>query len=591
MGRGNTGSWFFTGMLVIILSLPSVVFSQKSEDTAHLVFTKTAISQEKLDTYVVKKGDWIFDIIRKNFGGSEKDIVKILQQVKHLNPKIKNLHKIAPGQKIVLPQKNIVSGAVHAALPVKKAAPQGKTGRVNSSAQQEKMSPYVVKEGDSLSEIVQRELHASYDEIYQIMRTVKRLNPNLTNINSLYPGQKLLLPLGKKAEAPAIAPKRVMREEKKERKIVIRKMTPEKKTAVAAVKVEATVTPQKQLTALRYILTRVNGAVISDGNYFIPLFPSGQITINCPIVPVVEFDDGMTVLLDVNHRLPASLKRVVEATWKNYRIVRLGKTQSLPSIVKTVINASKEYSFADVGTFKTVGSTPPVKIFIDQIVSRQTRGGAKPYSFGIRSVEGRSLLLPADIREYVDREGFEIIELVGESDVAGNTETFPDMDVPVLPSGTRQVLIESVLVALGYAPERDAEVKIYNMKEHGFTLSVKVDLLVKTDTATVILHSKKMPVEFTDVLKKKKTDVVFISEKARKRATIERVLTAVRVPYLVDTFTFPFSQLNGKMGGEVVLSAIRVKGKNGLLYLSSREIDKSIYGLLNKKWGVSVARY
>lgn len=650
--RKLTG-WCSIFLFVIILCCPSPAISQKNEDTAHLSFQKTAISKKKLDTYTVKKGEWIFNIIRQKFGGTEKDILEILKQVERLNPKIKNLHRVNPGQELILPSKELL----HDKYTFSKKQTKGKairktTEELQAEAEEGPTSTYIVKEGDSLSDIIQGKLKFSNDDIYQVLRIVKRLNPNIKNINKIQPGQELCLPVVEKNEAPAEeikaesatvadvkeesftadevkvadVPGQVVKtesastgEEKKGsgsavtveedralslpggkiavhsaqsdvtgKKVVKRQLKKEKATTVKKKKVSVT---EKQISVLRYILSRINGSIIAKGSYFIPLFPSGQVTVDCSAVPVVEFDNGMTILLDFSGRIPATLKQVIESTWKNYVIIDPSEDQTILSILEAVIAASKDYSFNAVRAYKKIGTHPPVNIYVDWIISEKETGGGKPYSFGIKSIDNHNLLLPGNIREYADKAGFEVIEMLGGTEVKGITDTYENMNVPVLRADTNMVLAESILSALGYSSVRNADVTIYNMKEHGLALSIKVDLLLNIDSKDLIIQSKKISPQFVDVLKKRGTPVVFLSEKDEKRKVFEKLLHAINVPFLVDTFKFSFSKRNGREGGEIILSAIRTMGKSDPLYFINTNLDNGIYGLLHKKWGVNLVSY
>ena len=608
MSKRTLTGWLFVFLFFFILSSPPPAISYKKEDTARLSFKKTAVSKEKPDTYIVKKDEWIFDIIRKKFGGSDKKILKILEQIKRLNPEIKDLHRICPGQKLLLPGTEIpLKTDLTSAKTFQKPVALKKNQELTSSLKKESASRYVVKEGESLSDIIQNELKASHDDIYQILWTVKRLNPNIENINRIYPEQKLLLPLVKRDVAPIVvderagkreatpivvnehAGKKVIENEKVIKMEVVKeeKVTRKKKV----VKKERVIAPEKQIAVIRYILSRVNGSIISKGNYYIPLLPSGQITIDCSVVPVVEFDNGMTILLDMFGCLPEELKKVIELTWENYAVINVAKDRKLPSVLEKLINASGDYSFKEIGNYVKIGDHPAISVFTDWIVSEKVSKDKKPYSFGIKRIEHRSALLPGNVRRYADENGFEIIELLNESGVEGIRNTYESLDVPSLNSNTNAVLAESLLRTLGYSPLSNSEVEIYNMKEHGFKLSMKVDLLLKINDMQIIIHSRKIPQQFTDVLKKRGTDVVFISEGEKKEKVFEKVLHAIGTTFLRDKFSFSFSRWNGKNGGEIFISAIRIKGKHGLLYFVDQEINKGIYGLLHKKWGVNLVKY
>jgi hypothetical protein len=73
------------------------------EDTAHLQFNKQSISKQATHGYVVQKGDVISVIIRNLPGFTEENIKEYYRLVRELNPRMKNMQKIMPGQIIVLP--------------------------------------------------------------------------------------------------------------------------------------------------------------------------------------------------------------------------------------------------------------------------------------------------------------------------------------------------------------------------------------------------------------------------------------------------------------------------------------------------------
>ena len=90
------------GIILTSLLLP-VFFCfpiEAREGSARLVFQKTA-ALHKTTVYVVKKGDFLAGILRKQRGEQKKRVPYDL--IRRLNPEIKDLNRIYPGQKIVLP--------------------------------------------------------------------------------------------------------------------------------------------------------------------------------------------------------------------------------------------------------------------------------------------------------------------------------------------------------------------------------------------------------------------------------------------------------------------------------------------------------
>ena len=75
-----------------------------SDEFRKIVGQSSKVQGEKVDTYIVKKDDWIFDIIRTKYGTSDNEISKLLELIKRLNPGMKDTNIIYPGQKLLLPK-------------------------------------------------------------------------------------------------------------------------------------------------------------------------------------------------------------------------------------------------------------------------------------------------------------------------------------------------------------------------------------------------------------------------------------------------------------------------------------------------------
>ena len=99
-------------------------------------------------TYTIKSGDTMFNIAN-SFGTD-------LAMLKRLNPNMKNMDLIYPNQKVCVPQ------------PIACAA------------------KYTVKSGDTMNKIAQM--------FGTDLKTLQKMNPYITDINLIYPGQKLCVP-------------------------------------------------------------------------------------------------------------------------------------------------------------------------------------------------------------------------------------------------------------------------------------------------------------------------------------------------------------------------------------------------------------
>jgi len=61
------------------------------------------VSRENFDTYIVKEGEWLFDIIRRHYGVSTEGVSIYLKEIRKFNPEIEDSNIVYPGQKLLLP--------------------------------------------------------------------------------------------------------------------------------------------------------------------------------------------------------------------------------------------------------------------------------------------------------------------------------------------------------------------------------------------------------------------------------------------------------------------------------------------------------
>ncbi|MGA2332621.1 MAG: LysM peptidoglycan-binding domain-containing protein, partial [Syntrophales bacterium] len=376
---------------LILLSLTFLTVTSydsfAEEDTAHLSFQKTATLSAKTHPYVVKEGEWLLQIMRAQAGITAHRLTVI----KKLNPEIKDLNKIKPGQVVILPEME------------RPAVPEGEESSSTLN--------YTIRKGDSISRIAMRELNVKLPELRKALNDIRQMNPDIRNYNMIYPGQTLLLPRRSivitKQEAKA-------QEAESSSKVV-------KDEAKDKPKDKPIILPRAHLDIIRDVVNRMNGALITLGKYYIPIPELGQITIDCSTIPIVELDDGSSIFLDFSNRIPDALKNMIQSNWKNYHSVEIVGSDDTAAILQKIVNASNTYSMTRRTTPYTIGAGPPVQLTLDWIITKKTKG-SKPYLQGLSFVSDNSRLLPKPMTQYAERNGMIITEVLDAQSVASSPD-------------------------------------------------------------------------------------------------------------------------------------------------------------------------
>ncbi|HVO66575.1 MAG TPA: LysM domain-containing protein [Syntrophales bacterium] len=477
--------------------------------------------------------------------------------IKKLNPNIKNINRIYPGQVLILPA-------------IEPTAVADKDGSSPSEA-------YTIKKGDSITRIAIRQFQLTkLSEVIKTVNEIKKLNPEIKNYNLIYPRETLRLP---------------------RRSIVIAKQETKVSEAESPAQIEESskenppVLPETRLAVIRHVVGRMNGSLITTGKYYIPIPEVGQVTIDCTTIPAVELDDGNIILLDFSNRIPDTLKNMIQANWKNYYPIKISDLESTATTLQKIISTSKTYKMTKRTTPYIVGNNPPLQLSIEWMITKSLSEGS-PYVQGLSFITGNDQLLPKPMTAYAERNGLIITEiLVGNGIVSASDEEYTIPEVPVMNAVTNTELINALFNELGYPTAKDAEVGIFDTNKEGFNVSVKADLTVKKEDKQIIILSKKMPQQFIDNLKNRGIDVLFLEEGETRKAVIARVLQAINVPFSFNSFSFSIPEKTNNPKAAVTFPAFKIARDKGYFYLIDFDIDRNLYGLLNDRWKVDVVKY
>ena len=521
------------------------------EETAHMAFKTTALSKDKTYAYTVKKGEWLMDILRKKLPNIEHRYT-ILRQ---LNPHLKNFDVIVPGQKLILPAIEGID------------MPQAR-----DKADREPFL-YTVQPGDSLTRILLYEMNIAQEEALKTLRIIKTINPEVTDFNRLPAGGILklprgLMPLAARSGVPAVAP-----EGKSE-----------------AVLKPLALSREQRADILSQIISRMNGSVQSSGKHFIPLPQAGQLTVECRQLPVIEFDDGTVVIVDFEGRLPAGVKRLIEDSWKNYRLIEPVKTDDPFSLLRQIIQSSRSYGFEKGDKPQRTDGAIRLDIAADWIIRKKTAAGEKPYLQAISTLRSDDAKpLSADLLSFLKKQGVVWTEILDGRVLPhgkdGEPETIP---VSSIFADSTKEFLSILLTNLGYPVIRETDIKIFDIAQDGFNLSVRGDLVVKAGETSVLVHHRRIPEQFAGILRERGYKIAVIEPGESKRAALERTFRAMDVPASFNRITFLLDQ-----AGRISTSfpAFEISRSGGPLYLIDFDLDPGLHGILRRLKEVAIIRY
>jgi hypothetical protein len=530
---------------IALLFIPSP--SRSQEDTAHLVLKKKADSKDRPSVYIVQKGDNLSTIIRRKLGKPASESPSVSRLVRKLNPQIRDVNRIYPGQKVTLPRL---------------AAEPGKTH-------------YIVVRGDTLSQILHDRLGITQSDLAKWTGLVKKLNPDLANPNRIYPGQMLILPDGRSAaEAP------------------VEQAAGPEKTDTEKIGASVFRPAERDIEVIAAVVKRAGGVLIRDGKYFIPLTEQEHLAVDCADIPMVELPDGSRVFLDFGRQIPVEAAALVHSHWGNFTVLSDGGSEGIFSALAAIFGASRDFTFHRQAGFLEMGATPLLKLRVDWILALKSTAGQERYVLGMFRTASRSQPAPEQIVRFAEKRGYPLIEIDEGSGAVINRQALqPAADIPALDPGGNRVLVGSLLDMLGYAYNRDQRIPINSAAANGGALSIRTDYSVKIGTRTMIIHFGDLPTEFQVGLKEKGMDLVQIAGDDERRAVVEKVLKGLDVPYMTESSEFRPPEDGSPPRWIITLGALRLTSDKGTIYLVPSDADRDLCAFIRERWNRQLVRY
>lgn len=558
---------FFAVMFSLIFSTQPVL---AQEDTAQITLRKTAISKDNLYTYIVKKGDILSTIVRHIPGVTEADIANNYRLIQELNPHIEDVNKLSVGQKLILPGRPLAEKQQQPTFVIADAPP---TAPVTSLAGSK---TYLIQEGDTLYRIIAREIKdtSNIKEKYSI---IKSLNPNIKDINKIYVGDTINLPTKDFSVLTA-------------KSSVENKLIESNIDKISGSDEKITMPPEARLAVIKHVLSQMNATVTSTGNYYLPIPKTGQITVDCSKMPVIEFDDSTTLFLDLDNKAPDNLRKIVSDSWSNFHLVKVDQKDDVIVVLRKIFASVKNYSMTKQSKSVTIGSPLSAEFFVDWIITKTDVKQARPLIQGLRILYGENALFPKALKNYARKNGFILTEISAQNGIVGKPEEIYSLPpMIVYPSTSAKDFSYALLSNMGLNPEKDVDIKVFSTEKDGINLSIKSDVIVKDAQSQYVIYSRELSPQFINVLTQAGNKLVFVNSNEPPKNTMETVLRALNIPFVNGYFTFSGAE---KKQAPFTLNFNGTKIKTSKdLYVIDFDIDHEIRGLLQEVWAANIARY
>jgi len=557
------------------LSFPCDCPAQEAErDTVTISLVQEAtvkkpdIRNIPYDRYTVKKGDHLWDILRDKGLITGPDISELLSAIKAMNPSLKNLDLIYPGQTILIPLEIVPEGSYKS--EVEEFFPKSVAGV--PSHDKVSLENYVVKSGDSLSKIIMSKYAVPPDYLYnEYLNLVRMFNPAMKNVDLIYPNQVIRLPI----YSPEIV-----------RMPIEKPLKPKPKTAEPIVTVQPQKTPKTipLRRELRDIFDQIGEEWVDSGEQFIPLKSGGHVKLKADSFPTLNLRNGRMLIIDSRNELPEDIARLIESDWQAYKVVRLDPHDNLKASLNKLFAASGYHDVLGAGQNLKLRSDIDITLAGDWvIVPKKASGGTPEDIIALSLISNTKERTPMAIRKYLKRLGVTIVEYP-DSPAPKKTEEETSLEKIQLEEGGRFSLPTLLLQLAGQQFTNEVKIPVYQSGETGFNLIIHADFFFNRRGSDCIIDTTGLSADIIELLTKHRFRVLTLAGEKDPHKITELLLDFLDVEFDPRPHDFLVSSRDKARNITFTIQGIRFSDKdNRKILVSDATLPDEIVAFLNEK--------
>jgi len=520
------------------------------------------------ETYTVKKGDHLWQLLRARGLLEKKNLPELLAALKKLNSSFSSLDVIYPGDKIVIPL------TITPAKGLAMAAQKGEETVISLEQLKDlKLENYTVQQGDSLIKVVKGRYSLRDEQIDEAyLQALARLNPEINNLDRIYPGQVVRLPI----YTPQLVRMPIKRE-KPPRPVE----TAQAPAAVPSPPPEPPKGPPALSRQLTEFFALLGEEWINTGEHFIPLKAGGQLNLKAEAFPILSLGNGQRVIVDLHRELPDKMAQVIAANWDNYRVVHLKGDEDLRAALNKILAACEYYRIYKQGEPLEMRGDFTLQVSADWII-QTSEDTSRTLLINLADKSGARI--PPELRSFLTNVGVKSIEYPPAQQNAPEVPA-PAARSDVLFAGKdKAAVIESVLNLTGQTFTRDVEMPVIQGQKSGVSLMVKADFFLYVEGKDCIIDFTGIGPDIVPLLKEYKVSVLSLANEQDPAQMVPKILDFIEVKFDSGVHPFTASGKENSKNFKLTIPGIVFRDNHGQnVFASHLKLPDEIAGFLSRR--------
>ncbi len=290
------------------------------------------------EPYEVQPDDWVLKIFAQKGEIAHLDFRDFLGIFKRLNPHIKDIDRIRPGQIIDIPLKKLTQGVLPGQSSGIVTIPYVSLNDVDNVLENYSVE-YTIEPGDCVSVILAKRFGIYGSQSYSKgLKMFQALNPEIKNLDQIVAGQKIYVP------APNIQDQAWYESMFDSQGDLTDKIGMVSNAAESA-RQQAPRLPisnHQSLNTMKDSISQaasaLEGNLLNKGTYFFPLKSGGDFELDLSRYPILEMKNGQRYILTKDEKIMGEEIEIIESMLPNINVVKLSEKQTTDQVIDSIVD-------------------------------------------------------------------------------------------------------------------------------------------------------------------------------------------------------------------------------------------------------------
>lgn len=481
------------------------------------------------DPYVVQKGDWVVKLFIQKGEISHKDFPEFLAIFKRINPHIRNIDLIRPGQHILIPLKKLkkdsLPGQSSGVVTIPFVTISNVPDIIKSYSKE-----HVVQEGEFISRLIAQRYDTKYGKkpYNEAIKLLMIINTDVVDLDRIYPGQKIYIPDSSLRNQPWYkslfdsSGNIIMKADQN---------SPDTKALTSFVPTDKVDNTPSCFAKIALIL---DAKLLNKGIYSFPMQGKNDYKLDLSCFPVIKFKDKTKVLLCIDKKINEPDLNAIKSSWSNVKIVPIANKASTEQTLDAVMGAFGKKAFKN----KIFFSDQSVKVEVrgKWIIEQPYFAGEKKTHLCITPVNDADEQTPDSITRYLEQHNIIIKDFLkdfkkskhkSKKSQNGNIAEDPI----IIDFSDHKIFVKNLLTTMNYNYAQNVAI---TFPYAGIQIKALSNLVSSSNVKPLLIDFEDLYGDAIIAIKKTGLDIIQIKKKDNIYEVIEKIFNALEVSYAKD---------------------------------------------------------